>query len=176
MTPSISSGAAALTSRRAALGLGLGAVAGAALGGCALNNPLSEEKTPAARAVRDLAPDVAVAVEAVTLLRGAETAVTSTSQQHPDLAPRLADLLALHRAHLDAVVRAVPKRVDTTGTGPAYAVPPGPARALAQLHGSEQSLHDGLIGLAVRAQSGPFARLLGSMAAAVSQRLTGLAA
>jgi hypothetical protein len=175
MTPQTRPGNGARFSRRAALGLGLGTMAGVAMGGCTLNNPLSEDETPAAEAVRDLAPDVAVAVEAVTLVRGAESAVTSTAEAHPALAPRLADLLAAHRTHLDAVVNAVPDGVDTSAGGAAYDVPPQPADALARLTATERSLHDGLVGLAMRAESGPFARLLGAMAAAVSQRLQVLA-
>jgi hypothetical protein len=159
--------------RRGALGLALGV----GLGGCALNNPLSDEKTPAPEAVRDLAPDVAVAVEAVTLVRSARAAVEATGVRHPALAPRLAPLLAVHAAHLHAVVDAVPDGVDTTpAAGAAYAVPQRPGRALVELATHERTLHDGLVGLALRAESGAFARLLGAMAAAVSQQLPGLAA
>lgn len=162
-------------SRRAALGLGAGLGLGG-LSGCALNNPLHADRTPAARAVRDLAPDVAVAVQAVTLIRGAQAAATSTGQQHPALAPRLSGLLDAHRAHLAAVVDAVPHGVDTTpSSGPAYAVPATPAAAVSQLVTTEQAIHDELVGLALRARSGPFARLLGAMAAALSQQLHGLA-
>lgn len=176
MTPLTCPGEPARLGRRTALGLGIGAVAGVALGGCALNNPLSDDKTPTTRAVRSVARDVAVALDAITLLRGALTAVASTGERHPALAPRLADLLALHQAHLAAVVDAVPEGVDTTATGPAYVVPAGPAPALGQLTTTETSLHDGLVGLAMRAESGAFALLLGAMAAAVSQRLRGFAA
>jgi hypothetical protein len=145
--------------------------------GCALNNPFSTEKTPAARAVRDLAPDVAVAVQAVTVIRGAEAAVTATGDGHPGLAGKLAGLLEAHRAHLAAVVDAVPDGVDTGSAGSSpYAVPPTPDAALTQLSATERTLHDDLVGLALRAESGPFARLLGSMAAALSQQLHGLAA
>jgi hypothetical protein len=175
MTAQARGGGTAVYSRRTALALAMGA-AGAVVGaGCSLNNPLHEERTPAADAVRDLSPDVAVAVEAVTLLRGAESAVTGTGERHPALATRLAGLLATHRAHLDAVVAAVPDGVDTSATGPPYVVPPRPAAALARLTATERSVHDGLVGLAMRAQSGPFARLLGAMAAAVSQQLHELA-
>lgn len=160
-------------SRRAALGAGLGL----GLGACALNNPLQEEKTPAARAVHDLAPDVAVAVHAVTLLRAAQAAVSATGARHPALAARLAGLLDTHRAHLAAVADAVPDGVDTQPSGGAsYAVPAAPAGALTQLTATEHTLHDELVGLSLRAQSGPFARLLGAMAAALSQRLHELAA
>jgi hypothetical protein len=162
-------------SRRDALRLGAVAavgVAGAgALAGCALNNPLTTEHTPATEAVRDLAPDVAVAVEAAALVRTAMTAVSHTGERHVALAPRLAGLLATHRAHLDAVVEAVPDGVDTSAGGAAYVVPPRAGRALAQLTAHERTWHDGLVGLAMRAESGAFARLLGAMAAALSQQL-----
>lgn len=162
-------------SRRTALGLGLGAAGGVVASGCALNNPLREERTPAAEAVRDLSPDVAVAVQAVTLIRSAQTAATGTGERHPALASKLSGLQETHTAHLDALVRAVPDGVDTSSTGTPYAVPAGPAVALTRLIAAEQGLHDGLVGLALRARSGPFARLLGSMAAAVSQQLRVLA-
>lgn len=163
-------------SRRAAVGLGLGAGV-AAVSGCALNNPFTSEETPAAKAVRNLAPDVAVAVEAATAIRRTASAVTETVARHPDLATRLSGLTRAHTAHLDAVVRAVPDGVDTSSqaNGPAYVVPAKPARALARLTGTETALHDTLVGLAIRAESGPFARLLGAMAAAISQQLHELA-
>jgi hypothetical protein len=175
MTPRTRHGENPPLSRRAALGLGLGAVAGVALAGCALNNPLTDEKTPAAEATRDLAPDVAVAVEAVTLVRGAQAAARSTAQRHTALAQGLTGLLAAHQAHLDALVHAVPEGVDTSAPGAAYVVPPGPKAALTGLAAAEQTLRDGLVGLAMRAQSGAFARLLGAMAASVSQQLRVLA-
>lgn len=163
-------------SRRTTLALCLGGLVASATAGCALHNPLEEQSTPTPDAVRKLAPDVAVAVEAVTLLRGAESAVTSTGERHPALVARLAGLLEMHRAHLAAVVDAVPDGVKTTASGAPYAVPPRPAPALVQLTRTEQALHDSLIGLAIRAESGAFARLLGAMAASVSQRLKELAA
>src|SRR5688572_19028172 len=88
------------------LGLGLGAVTGFAVTGCELNNPLTEEETPAAEAVRNLVPDVAVAVEAATLVRGARSAVVRTQEQHAPVSARLAGLVAMHDAHLRAVVDA----------------------------------------------------------------------
>lgn len=161
-------------SRRTAIGLGLGAVTTLGVSGCALNNPLHEESTPAARAVQDLEPDVAVAVEAATALRAALTAATTTGAQHAGLAARLAGLVTAHQTHLDRVLSAVPHGVDTSAPSATYVVPATPQAALAQLRASEMTLHDGLVGLAMRAQSGPFARLLGSMAAATSQQLRGL--
>jgi hypothetical protein len=176
MTPRTRLDRAQPVSRRAAVGLGLGAGV-TVLSGCALNNPFGSESTPAARAVRNLAPDVAVAVEAATAIRRTASAVSATTARHPDLGGRLAGLTQAHAAHLDAVVRAVPDGVDTSSqaNGPAYVVPPRPARALTRLTDTEAALHDNLVGLAIRAQSGPFARLLGAMAAAISQQLHELA-
>ena len=65
--------------------------------------------------------------------------------------------------------------VDTSAVGAAYVVPDRAAPALTQLVAHERSWHDGLVGLAMRAESGPFARLLGAMAAALSQQLEVLA-
>jgi hypothetical protein len=172
MTPQTPLAPAAGMTRRAAMGAGV--LVG--VGGCALNNPLREERTPAARAARDLDPDVAIAVQAVTLVRTAQAAVGRTVELHPRLGSRVAALTAMHAAHLDALVDAVPDGVDTSAAGPAYVVPTRPARALDGLVAAEHSLHDALVGLALRARSGPFARLLGSMAAAGSQQLHGLAA
>jgi hypothetical protein len=165
---------------RISLGVGLG-LGGVGLAGCSadnpLNNPLSDEQTPAEKAVRDLEPDVAVAVEAVTLISAARAAVTSTGERHVALAAKLSGLLEAHAAHLDALVDAVPDGVDTSpATAAPYVVPKGPARALDQLSATEQKVHDDLVGLALRAQSGAFARLLGAMAASLSQQLVGLAA
>jgi hypothetical protein len=176
MTPRTRLDRAQPVSRRAAVGLGLGAGV-VAVSGCALNNPFESERTPAARAVRNLAPDVAVAVEAATAIRRTASAVTATTAQHADFATRLAGLTQAHTAHLAAVVRAVPDGVDTSSraNGPAYVVPPRPGRALTRLTETETALHDTLVGLALRAESGPFARLLGAMAAAISQQLHGLA-
>lgn len=164
-------------SRRATVGLGLG-LGAAAVAGCAVDNPLSEDRNPAATPVRDLAPDVGVAVEAATAIRRVALAVTGTGERHPALAATLAGLRATHAAHLDAVVDAVPDGVDpsSAGSGAPDTVPARPARALAQLVAAERSLHDTLVGLALRAESGPFARLLGAMAAALSQQLHGLTA
>lgn len=175
MTPLTGPGDDTGWNRRAALRLGAGVAAVAALAACSVNNPLTDEDTPASEAVRDLEPDVGVAVEAVALVRTAQAAASGTAARHTALAPRLAGLLAAHQAHLDALVDAVPDGVDTSTTGAAYDVPVRPSLALTRLADAERTLHDGLVGLAMRAQSGTFARLLGSIAAAVSQQLAVLA-
>jgi hypothetical protein len=156
--------------RRTFLLLGAGAAA-ALLTGCGLNNPFDAGSTPAAEAVRDLAPDVAVAVEAVGLLRTNQANLDATSTAHPELVPRLAGLSTLYRAHLDALTRAVPDGVDTAPATDARQVPASRPAALALVGKDARALDAGLVALAVRAESGPFARLLGTMAAGTAQQL-----
>lgn len=152
--------------------LGTGSVlAAAGLTGCSVNNPFDDEETPAARAVPDLAPDVAVAVEAVTAIRSTEQLLDAVAGRHPRLRASLQGLSAMHRAHLAALVDAVPERVDTSATEQPPPVAPTAPAARGQLLDREHRLHQQLTGLALRAESGAFARLLGSAAASVSQHL-----
>jgi hypothetical protein len=152
------------TSRRALLAGG----AAVLVAGCSLHDPLSSEKTPAARAVPELAPDVAIAVEAVTAIRAVASTLTELAGQRPGLS-ELSGLMKLHQAHLDVLNDAVPDRVDTSPTAT-----PSPVKrpaTLAFVRRTESELHDKLTALALRAESGPFARLLGAMAAAIAQQL-----
>ena len=146
-------------------------------------------------------PDVRVATRALASVRAAGEQVSATTAKYPGLAGRLAPLLAVHRAHEASLVDAVPRSaasptttagptagaspssgVTSTGptgspaptTTPSPAVPRTRARALAAVVALEDRLHDDLDGLAMRAQSGDFARLLAAMGAALAQRRAGL--
>ncbi len=141
------------------------------LAGCALNNPLDSRRTPAAEAIPALAPDVGVAVEAVARIRATEATLTATTQRHAALAAPLAGLAAMHTAHLDALIDAVPDRVDTTTTQAPSTVPETPAAARRAVVVAERRMREELTELALRAQSGLFARLLASMVAATGQQL-----
>ncbi len=167
------------TARRVAGGISRRGVLTAAvalpLAGCALNNPLDSRRTPAAEAVPALAPDVGVAVEAVARIRTVGATLTATTQLHAGLATALTGLAAMHAAHLDALVEAVPDRVDTATTPAPSAVPEAPVTARRAVAAAERLLHDELTELALRAQSGLFARLLASMVAAIGQQLAVLA-
>lgn len=149
----------------------LAGAASVTLAGCSLNNPFGDPQDPAAEPVRDLAPDVAVAVEAVTLLLAAGAAVAATTAAYPALSKTLAGLAAAHTAHIDALRAAVPERVDLSADPTPYVVPTTRGRALVAVRTSEVSLQNTLVALAVRAESGQFARLLGTMSAAVAQQL-----
>jgi hypothetical protein len=155
-------------SRRSVVAAGLGSVAALALVGCS-SDPEPGSRQPAASA--GLAPDVAVATRALAEIRAVREAVTGTVARFPATRGTVGSLVALHRAHEATLVDAVPDRAQPSATPTPYAVPSNRAKALAALAAREQRLHDTLERLAVRAQSGQFARLLASMGAAVHQRL-----
>jgi hypothetical protein len=162
--------------RRTVLLAGAGAGAAVLLAGCTLNNPFDSSKTPAAKAVRDLAPDVAIAVRAVVLIREQQYLLTETVIAFPALATRLAPLRALHQTHIDTLVAAVPKQVDTSAKPASVEVPTSRQNALLNAAAGETGLRDQLDNLALTAESGQFARLLGSIGAAISQHAVSLRA
>src|SRR5689334_10673804 len=134
--------------RRTVLLAGVGAGA-ALLSGCTLNNPFSSDKTPAAKAVRDLSPDVAVAVRAVVEIRTQANVLTDTVIAVPSLAAPLTSLRALHQTHVDALIAAVPKRVDLSDPGAKVQPPPDRANALLNVQAGEAGLRDRLDALAL---------------------------
>ena len=155
-------------SRRSVLGLGLGALAGAALAACS-NDPEAGSREPATKA--GLAPDVAVATKALDEIRAVRMAVSRTVARFPATRPAIGSLVALHRAHEATLVDAVPDQAQPSTAPAPYVVPRKQEKALAALAAREKRLHDTLDGLAMQAQSGQFARLLASMGTAVHQRL-----
>lgn len=158
--------------RRSVLLLGLGAV----VSGCTLNNPYNSDRTPAAKAVRDLAPDVGVAVQAVALLNEAQRELVALGAHGPATGARLAGLASAYESYLAALRGAVPKGVDVSGTPtPATPAPTVGADPVPVARRTATTVHARLTGFALRAESGSFARLLGSMAAGLSQQLVVLA-
>lgn len=154
-------------SRRSVLATGAVVVLAA---GCTVSS--TDPDTPAtSSAAPTLSPDVAVAVEAARQINAVAAALRATTATYPGLATAMSALDAMHAAHLAAVQDAVPDRVDISAAGDADPVPADRAAALAGLLAAERSHHDQLVGLAMRAQSGLFAGLLGRMAASVSQHL-----
>lgn len=149
-----------------AAGAGLG---GLLLTGCNAGAPVSGHRPPTTRA--DLAPDVAVATRAVAEITAIRSAVVATLRRYPSSRSRLTALLAMHRAHEASLVDAVPDRARSSSAPAPYVVPRRREAALSQLTAKERQLHVTLDRLALRAQSGDFARLLASMGAAVTQHL-----
>jgi hypothetical protein len=141
--------------------------------GCDVRNPLSKsaDGVPETAAV---SPDVTVAIQAVAVIRAAHSAATTTLQRHPALRPRLTALLDMHQAHLDALADAVPDASPATPGASRFVVPADPQVALHTIVVLETGAQSTITGLALRAQSGAFARLLASITAATAQRLVGL--
>jgi hypothetical protein len=154
--------------RRAVVAAGFTGLVGLALAGCSDDTEPGSKPpdTPAG-----LTPDVSVATAALAEIRAVREAVAATVARFPATRPTLGPLVALHRTHEATLVDAVPARAATSSTPAPYAVPHRRDRAVSALATREQRLHDRLDQLAVRAQSGQFARLLASMGAALHQRL-----
>lgn len=180
-------------------GLLAACVAGAAtVAGCTSDAPDRPRTGPSAsgggtsgRAVAQVDPDVAVAVEALTAQRAAVDLLAATVQRHPRLASALTSTREVHEAHVALLEDAVPAelRPSPTGSGspsPTETASPGAAdrrtrvprrrgQALAEVVAAEQALATTTKQQAFSAQSGAFARVLGSMAAAAAQQATVLA-
>jgi hypothetical protein len=130
---------------------------------------------------------------AATVLTGEQAMldrVLATARRHPGVAPALAEVETMHRAHVRLLTDAVPDDARSrasasasatsaapspapSGSGSA-AVPGRPGAAHALLASEEQRL--GRIGKrsAFAAESGAFARVLASMAAAAGQQAVAL--
>ena len=122
--------------------------------------------------------DVALAA---AVLRGEQAMldrVAATARRHPRLADTVAGARSTHRAHVRLLREAVPDGAPSRT--PARPFPPGqvprrPGPALAALARAETRLSDEGQRNAVRAESGSFARVLASMAAASAQQAARLA-
>ena len=158
-------------SRRTFLAVGAAGIAAWGLAGC--SGDTAPGPTPAKAPARGVTPDVAVATAALEAIRATRTAVQATQARYPATRSQLMDLRQMHGAHEATLVNAVPDQARTSASPAPYAVPRKREAALRALKVKEKRLHDALGVLALRAQSGDFARLLASMGAAVDQRLAG---
>lgn len=130
--------------------------------------------TPAGRPTRD--QDVRLAAQVLAGEQAMLDLVLAALRRHPRLAAPLAAATQAHREHVDLLVGAVPS--DARAPRRADRPPPVPARPGAALSGLARA-EDRLARLrahdALAARSGPFARVLASMAAAAAQQGTLLA-
>lgn len=167
-----------LVSRRTALlGVaGLGGVAGSALAGCtsggAEPGPVAPTTTGTPPAGRTVEPDVRLAATVLGVERAMLARVLVTQRRHPRLAGPLAAARAVHQAHVDLLVTAVPKGTGSPGPsdGRRPTVPTSPVAALSALARAEDRLAETGRRSALAAESGAFARVLASMAAAAAQQ------
>jgi hypothetical protein len=156
-------------SRRCVIGVGL--VGLGTVAGCSHD---SSPTPPGRTQPTTVTPDVRTATAALAAVRAVLVALDETARRYPATRPALSGLRAMHTAHERSLVGAVPRGATATRTT-SRPVPGNRAAALTQLRASETRLHATLQALAVRAQSGDFARLLASMSAAVSTHLAVLA-
>jgi hypothetical protein len=162
-------------SRRAVLGT-VAAVAGAALAGCTPERQRRRGEDPPEPVEPRVDPDVLVAAEALGNQQQMLDLLDATQQRHPRLTRQLAPVVAAHEAHAALLAEAVPADVSASpSTSPAPSpdgsatVPRKRRQALARVVAAERELATATKRHAFRAQSGAFARLLGSMAAAAAQ-------
>jgi hypothetical protein len=163
-------------SRRAALAV-LAVAAGGAAAGC---TPAQERHRVHRRRVEmKVDPDVAVAADALAGQKAVLELIAATRQRHKGLARVLMPALTTQQAHVAVLARAVPDDVSPSPSTSPSPSPSGPdrrtsvpgdqGRALEKVVRAEQDLRTSTKRLAFNAESGAFARILGSMAAAAAQ-------
>ena len=174
-------------SRRAALGglASLAGVLGSVLSGCTAS-PLSSARPPAGTLTptasaspagrEPSSPDVRLAAAVLRSEQALLDRVRATARRHPGLAPQLDAAQRSHRAHVDLLTGAVPPAArPSRPAADRHRVPGGSRAAMSALARAEEQLARRRRGHALQARSGPFARVLASMAAAASQQATFLA-
>lgn len=182
--PSPSSSRRALSRRATLLGalaLGTSACTPYSLGSDHANS--GDPDTPVPTTAPRTDPDVALAAAVVAAEQDMLDRLDATAARHPGLARLVADARATHAAHVDLLADAAPDEPSpsasptaSTGSSPTAApasrprVPRDAAQALRALarHEDELSLADKRSAFA--AESGAFARVLASMAAAAAQQ------
>lgn len=159
------------------------AAAGVAVSGCTADQPRRRRQAEPAPEEPQVDPDVTVAAEALANQREMLDLLAATRKRHRRLSRRLAPVVAAHEAHEALLAEAVPKGLSaspTTSPSPSpdgsarTRVPRNRARALDLVAQRERELTTATKRHAFSAESGAFARLLGSMAAAAAQHATTL--
>lgn len=136
-------------------------------------------------------PDVALAAEVLGAEQAMIDLISATVVAHPRLGPALQAATAVHTAHVDLLAEAAPPDTDASpsqaasdqASDPPFAdpseaaagpddrgVPKDAARALLRLAHAEEDLSQADKTSAFSAESGSFARVLASMAAAAAQQ------
>lgn len=169
-------------SRRTAVG-GIVAAGATFVAGCTSSggdHHGSATRTPKPSHSPSVDPDVKVAATVLMHERAMLERVVATSRRHPATASALAGAQAAHRAHVALLTKAVPDDTPFVSPSPGAAkpgrVPRRAGPALSALARSEGRLSEIGARSSLAARSGPFARVLASMAAAASQQSVRLAA
>ncbi|WP_435744754.1 hypothetical protein [Nocardioides sp. SYSU DS0663] len=151
-------------SRRTALALGV--LAGtAAVTACDVRGALPGSPSGGSEAAAPADADQSVVAAAGAEVLATWQLVAATRRRHPRLRPALGDLERLHAAHAGALEATAPP------TEAAEDVPARVPAALARVRRRERQHQRRLADLAVDAEAGRLAQLLGSMSAGVAQHL-----
>lgn len=138
--------------------------------------------SPSRAEVREVDPDVPLATAVVAAERALLDLVAASTRRHPRLERVLAGARAVHEAHVALFEDAVPRGEPTPSSDPTAAesiatTVPGPGevprdrlRALRSVASAEDALALTAKQAAFAAQSGAFARVLASIAAAAAQQ------
>lgn len=137
---------------------------GLAVSACELRSPLEEPPT-SVPAVID--PDLTLRDSARAAITAQIQLLAAVATTQPVHAGRTATLIVMHRAHLEALPG---DEGAEPPTGTPTAAAEHPPATWAQAVAGERRLQKTLGDAAQSAESGPFARLLASMAAATGQR------
>ena len=142
-------------------------------GGCTFDDDGGPEALPSeSPGVSDADFDLGLLDEARARLAAMLELVRRASRKHPGLAPALTVLADLHQAHDDLIADSAPAPASSTPTP--IRIPAGRGKALDLVRTRELSLQDEFADLARRARSGPLARLMASMSAAIAQHVARL--
>jgi len=160
--------APAPTSRRLVLGLALG-LGLTSIAGCTPGDDDGDRRGLTGSTASDEEADRALLDEARTEMAGMLDLLRRTSAKWPGIATPLAALTALHQAHDDLIADS-----GTPSESTRTKVPTNSTAALALVRNRELALQVELAGLAVKARSGPLARLFASMSAGVAQHARAL--
>ena len=127
-----------------------------------------DQPAPAPTATSGAAPDddAQLAGEALSGTEHAAALAEAVSAGHPRLSATMDEIATMHRQHAELLAETGQSSEDR----PVPEVPTKPALALALVLTEEKALQETLTAAAGSAASGPFARALASMAAAVAQR------
>ncbi len=124
----------------------------------------SDSASGSASAAPEEADDTALLASVRGELAALAATVAAARRATPALRGDLAPLLALHRAHAEALGEPLPRGRPDRSAG-------GAGAQLTRVRDGEERWQRRLVGYSVQAQSGSLARLLASMSAGTAQRL-----
>jgi len=156
--------------RRTTFGLVLGLPL--AIGGCTRHDSAPTDPSPdGGSRVSDEEYDLALLDEARTELAGMLELLRRTAVKHPDRATSMTALIRLHTAHDELLAESATEPSEAVTP---VSVPGRSAKALELVRTRETALQEELAHLAGLVRSGPLARVLASMSAAVAQQVRSL--